>query len=145
MSNRRTDIVGVTFEPVGEPSPARPPIYVLVLGVIYPAVVIAIELASHISAQAFFDPIPTPVHALAVALVPASNLLTWLILRRLAPRRLGWIAFANGGAVAISAIYAFLYFPLLPIALVATIFGIGLLPLAPLASFACAVGLRIRM
>ena len=26
MSNRRTDIVGVTFEPVADPSPVRPPV-----------------------------------------------------------------------------------------------------------------------
>jgi hypothetical protein len=147
MSNRRTDIVGVTFEPVGAPRPPaapRPTTFVLILGVIYPAIVIAIELASHMSAQAFFDPMPTHVHALAVALVPAGNLLVWLNLRKLAPRRLRWVAFANGGAIAISAVFAFLYLPLLPVGVVAIIFGIGLLPLAPIVSFACAVALRAR-
>jgi len=149
MSNRRTDIVGVTFEPVGQQSPPRAPqptyAFMLILGVIYPTVAIAVELASGMSAQAFFDPMPTHGHALAVALVPASNLLVWRNLRKLAPRRLRWIAFANGGALAISAVYALLYLPLLPIAVVAIIFGIGLLPLAPLASFACALVLRVRM
>ena len=53
----------------------------LIFGVIYPALVIAFELATRRCAQTFFDPMPTYWHVLAVGFVPASNLAVWMHLR----------------------------------------------------------------
>ncbi len=77
MSNRQSEMIGVTFEPVPEPTVRVPGEWILVFGVIYPAVVIGLELISHMCADAFFDPMPTYWHVAAVSLVPASNLLVW--------------------------------------------------------------------
>src|SRR5262249_49807685 len=73
----------------------------LILGVIYPAIVVAIELISRMCASAFFDPMPTIWHVLAVNFVPAGNLLVWLHLHNDMRWRARWVAFVNGGAVAI--------------------------------------------
>jgi hypothetical protein len=141
MSDLQSKMTGVKFNPVDERTQQRPGEWILVLGVVYPVVVIGIELISRMCAEAFFDPMPTPWHMLAVAFVPASNLLIWIGLQH-APRNAKWLAFANGVAIAIAGFYALLFLPLAPIALVGIAVGIGLLPLAPLASFVCALKLR---
>jgi len=114
----------------------------LVLGVIFPAIVVAIELVSRMCASAFFDPMPTIWHVLAVSFVPAGNLLVWLHLHNDMRWRARWPAFVNGGAVAIAAFYALLFLPLLPVALVAIAFGIGVFPFAP--ACACVAALLLR-
>jgi hypothetical protein len=103
----------------------------LLLGVLFPAFVIMLEWFSGMCADAFFDPLPTLGHLVLVSAVPVINL---LLLRALeeeaAPGR--WLVVAGGGALAVSATYAFIFLPMLPIALVGIIiFGIGLLPFAP--------------
>src|SRR5882724_11159827 len=83
------------------PARRKPGAWIVVLAVIYPAAVIAIELASGLCASALFDPMPTFWHVLAVSFVPVSNLLAFDHLQRDAPR-LGaprhsvWFALANG-------------------------------------------------
>jgi hypothetical protein len=93
-------------------------------------------------AKAFFDPMPTMWHALAVCLVPTSNLLIWLHLQNGGLRNAKWLAFVSGIAISIGGFYALLFLPLLPIALIGVIFLFGLLPLAPLATLVCALKLR---
>ncbi|MBO9712286.1 VIT domain-containing protein [Sphingomonas sp.] len=104
----------------------------LFFGVIFPAGVIAFELATGMCANALFDPMPTPWHLLLVASVPLVNLLLWRrVQRELDPP--GWLIVAAGGAVAIGTSYTLLLLPVLPIAVIAIVFfGIGLLPYAPL-------------
>ena len=51
------------------------------------------------------------------------------------------LVFVNGAAIAIAAFYALLFFPLLPIAILATIVLVGFAPLAPLSSLICALRL----
>ena len=108
---------------------------------VFPAIVIGLELISHMCADAFFDPMPTYWHVAAVSLVPASNLLVWYHLQDETRRTTKWFVFANGMAIAIAGFYALLFLPLLPLALVGIIVGLGLPPLAPLASFVCALKL----
>ena len=103
----------------------------LALGVVYPAVIIGLELISRMCADAFFDPMPTYWHVAAVALVPLSNLLIWHHLQGGARPGSKWLAFANGGALAIAGCYAFLFLPLLPLAVVGLLIVVGILPLAP--------------
>src|SRR5262245_8452437 len=142
MSRHQPALSSLRFEPVRASTSPRPGLCALILGVIYPATVIAIELATRICAEALFDPMPTYWHTLAISLVPAGNLLLWARLREQAPKALAWLAFTNGAVVAIAGLYALLFLPLLPIAILAAAIGIGLLPLAPLVSFACAIKLR---
>lgn len=114
--------------------PQRPGIIGLTAGVIFPMVVIAIELVTGLCANAFFDPMPTIGHALFVGAAPFVNLLLWRNLRNALPSP-KWLPLAAGAAAAISAAYVILLLPLMPLAAVAIIFlGIGLLPFAPLAT-----------
>jgi hypothetical protein len=53
--------------------------------------------------------------------------------------------FANGATIAISAFYALVFVPLLPVALLALVIVIGILPLAPLTAFVSALRLRQAM
>src|SRR5262245_58393973 len=118
MSNRQLKTVGVTFEPVREQLPPPPGAWIVALGVAYPAVVIGIEALTHICAQNLFDPMPTAWHVAIVGFVPACNLVTWLALEHGRLRHTQWLAFANGAAIAIATVYAALFLPLLPLAIV---------------------------
>lgn len=114
----------------------------LVFGVMFPAGVVVIELVSGICARSFFDPMPTFWHVLAVCGVPASNLLLFLHLHDRTTWSAKWLGFANGGAIAVAAFYTLLFLPLMPLALVAIPFGIGLLPFGPPVSLTAALLLR---
>jgi Vault protein inter-alpha-trypsin domain len=145
MSNRQIKTAAVTFEPVPEHKPSPPSGWLLVFGVALPAFVIGIELATHLCAQSFFDPMPTYWHAAAVMFVPACNLLIWAYLEYEPRWSARWLAFANGAAIAVAALYALLFLPLFPLAVLAIVAGIGLLPLAPLAAFVSALRLRLAL
>src|SRR5215471_11031598 len=82
MSDLESKQRGIKFEPVAQSAPDAPGYLSFLVGVVWPAAVILLELATRMCAEAFFDPMPTLWHALAVAFVPASNLLLWLRLRR---------------------------------------------------------------
>jgi hypothetical protein len=123
----------------GRPDPRvkSPPsiIALLIGGVIMPLVVLAIEWATRQCANTFFDPLPTWLHVLAVALVPTSNLLVALTLTNRAVHRLKWLVPLQGAAIGIAAAYAIVFLPLLPLAFFALfIVGWGLLPMTPLIS-----------
>src|SRR5215467_7019470 len=145
MSNRQIKTTSVTFEPVAEHKPSPPSGWLLLFGVFFPAVVIAIELVTKVCAQSLFDPMSTYGHVAAVAFVPACNLLIWTALDREWRSSIRWLAFANGAAIAIATLYALLFLPLLPLAILAIVAGIGLLPLAPLAAFVSALRLRVAL
>jgi hypothetical protein len=129
------------FEPTRDRSARPPGAAVLIFGVIYPAAVIAIEFASRLCADAFFDPLPTYGHVLAATFVPASNLLVWIRLQDPEQPSNNWWLFTSGAGIAIATCYALLFLPLLPMALVGIVFLIGLLPMAPLSSLICALKL----
>ena len=142
MSTPKSATSNIRFEPVLASTAPAPSAWLLVLGTIYPAIVIAIELSTRMCAESLFDPMPTYWHTLLVALVPAGNLLLWRGRREHAASKLAWLSFANGVAIAVAGFYALLFLPLLAVALLVAVAGIGLLPLAPLVSFACALYLR---
>ena len=141
MSHQQSGMIDAPFEQVAGPARREPGIWIVVFAVIYPAGVIAIELTEKLCASVLFDPMPTVWHILVVSLVPASNLLVFRHLRSDAPRHSAWFALANGAAIAIAGLYALLFLPVLPLAVVGIPFGIGLLPFAPLASLAGALRL----
>lgn len=114
----------------------------LLFGVILPVATIGYELVTQACASIFFDPLPTLLHVLLVALVPVFNLLLWSSLTHANPRR-RYLAFANGVAIAIAAVYSFLFLPVLPLAALGVMFfGLGLLPWSPVFALIAALTLR---
>jgi hypothetical protein len=120
-------------------------VFLFIFGVLLPVVTLSIELATHMCAGVFFDPIPTWWHVALVAMVPLANLFAWISLR-FGTRRWHWVMFGNGAATAISLFYALLYMPLVPAGIIAIIvFGWGLLPLSPLMASMATLVLRSKL
>lgn len=128
-------------------------VLLVTMGVGIPIIALLTEGFTHICGEMFIDPIPTLFHFLMVALVPVSNLLVWLSLRRIWNLRGKWPGLLNGAALAVSFCYSLLCLPMAPFALLAVCvmwwyFGVGLLgllPLSPLLSFIAALVLRRRL
>jgi hypothetical protein len=115
----------------------------LIFGVILPLLTLGVELETGMCASEFFDPIPTIGHIALVLAVPLINLLTLILLQmQLSTQTLGRLRFANSFAFGISIFYALLFLPLTPLAVIALVYGIGILPLSPLLS--CLITLLLR-
>jgi hypothetical protein len=145
MSERQAKFLAQVFDivPVTPQLPQIARWLLLAVGVLFPAAVIGFELITRFCAQALFDPMPTPWHALAVSFVPASNFLIWLRLYPGKSKGSKWLSACSGTAIAIGGFYALLFAPLLPLAVLAIMFyGIGVLPFAPLAAAGGALLLR---
>jgi hypothetical protein len=136
---------GLEFVPVADRNPPDHGVLSLVLGVWLPALTVGVEVATRMCAEAFFDPLPTVWHVLAVSLVPLGNLLIWLELRGRRTLGLRHLAFANGTAMAIAGVYALLFLPLMPMAILGLIVMLGALPLAPVIAFVMSIRLRIEL
>ncbi len=108
--------------------------WIIILGIVIPAITFTIELTTGFCAENFLDPIPRWPLSFAVGLVPASIFLYWLRQHD----GLKWIPewLINGlvaSTIPISAYYCLIFCIMFPFALIGIIyFGIGLLPLAPL-------------
>jgi hypothetical protein len=122
-----------------DPGPNR---FAFFAGVIMPALSLTVEATTHICAEVFFDPIPTTWHLLLVIFVPLAQLQVWFALRRRTADRLGLAGFLNAVVIGISIFYGIVYLPLVPMALLALLFGLGLLPLAPFLSLLGALIMR---
>ncbi len=119
------------------------------LGVLLPLVALAVELSTRMCGEDLLDPIPTPFHVAAVALVALANLAAWLATRSRVPAVLAtpgartWVREANAIAIGIASAYAVSFLPWTPLmAMVVFFYGLGLLGLAPLFSLLVALGLR---
>ncbi len=118
-------------------------LFLAVAGVGLPAFTLGFELVTRAAASDLFDPLPTPLHVLLVALVPLAN--AWLLwaISRLRLRVHPVLARLHGLAMGLSLLYALLFLPITPLAVIAIAFmGLGLLPLAPLLSLLAAWGAR---
>jgi hypothetical protein len=124
-----------------EPSPPGLPL--LTFGVILPTVAFLVELATGLCASAFFDPIPTWGHALAVLAVPAINYFLWAAARRDDPPS-PWLMTAAGTAMAIAFVYTLIFLPMLPIALIGVLIGLGFLPWSPVLALVASAKLAGR-
>ncbi|WP_375772135.1 VIT domain-containing protein [Archangium gephyra] len=121
---------------------------VVVFGVLLPAFTLGFELSERWCTGELFDPVPTVVHMFLVAGVPAANLLALIVTARSSrtPRLLRNTVFINGMALGVSLVYAILFLPFLPVALIGVLLmGLGLMPLAPLLSFCLALVMRRRL
>ena len=97
-----------------------------------PLITNLVELATHMCAEAFFDPLPTLGHVFAVFIVPLAAMASLRALWRRDGERLEATMFAQAFATAIAAVYALIFAPLTPLALMAVPYmGMGILPLAP--------------
>jgi hypothetical protein len=114
--------------------------FIGVFGILAPIAVLAIELAEGLCKGVLFDPLPSRVHVFLVALVPLANTaaLSWQA------ARFAWVQRAlNGVALVVTAVYALVFLPLMPLSFIAVIFyGLGLLSLSP--AFALAATLFAR-
>ncbi len=123
--------------------------------VVLPVVTLAVELTTHMCGATFIDPIPTPWHVAAAALVPAVSLFAWWVARRGSKSAVlcAAAAFGAGAALALAGAFAL---TLLPVALLGLLvlatafwyFGIGLLgllPLTPVFAFLGGFFLRRRL
>lgn len=146
MSDLKSKQGGVRFVPVAEAPPGRPSDAFLVFGVLFPALVILVEMAMGLCAQFLFDPLATPGHVIAVWMVPLANAAVWAHLRYRPGKPARWVAFANGAALAVATFYALLFAPLMPLAVLGVMaYGIGLLAFGPLSAALSAGFLRRRL
>lgn len=119
--------------------------YIVLFGIVTPIAALATELLTGMCRQHFFDPIPSPLHILLVALVPICNTLLYIRSTRKEVEP-GFLDFSMIGLVlAVTSIYAVSFVPMMLIGLIAVVcFGLGFCPLAPLSSFIAAVILLAR-
>lgn len=129
----------------GAPYHPGPNRFTFFAGVIMPAISITVEATTHICADLFFDPIPTIWHLLFVIFVPLAQLQVWFAIRRRNPERLALAGFLNAVTIGISVFYSVVYLGLVPLALLALLFGIGLLPLAPFLSLIASLIMRHQL
>lgn len=118
-----------------------------IFGVALPLITLGVEVFTGMCAE-FFDPIPTPLHVAAIALVGVANLLALrgLFAGPVQESDYRWLAHLNAAVAGIAVFYSLWFAFLTPFALVAVIFfGIGLLPLSPLLSLIVALVLRHRL
>ena len=123
----------------GRPNSGGPGFLFLAMGVVFPLLVVIVELSTRMCAQDFFDPMPSIWHTLLVIFVPLANLAVWIAARRPARSGLWLLGVANGAALGVSLYYTMLFVPILPLALIAVLIGIGLLPFGPLCAFVAAI------
>lgn len=96
-------------------------------GIVLPLTAIALK---EMAADIFFDPAPTVLHWALLLLVPFFHVAVLLVPPR-AFHKTG-LAVVAGVCIGVSTAYTIAFSPILPIAAVFTIVGIGLLPFAPL-------------
>lgn len=118
-------------------------VFLLLMGVMLPIVALGLEATFHIIGESIFDPIPSFVHIVLIAMVPLANGGLWLALLNNRTGRVRLLAWLNGFAIGISLVYALFFLTITPYAFVLVIFfGIGLLPLSPLLCFICGLAGR---
>jgi hypothetical protein len=110
-------------------------LYVL-YAVMLPAGTLGAEVGLALCAEALFDPIPTPWHMGLVGLVVLTNALVLLADTPRGSRWRGTLARLNGVAAGIALVYAVVFLPLMPLALIAVLFVVGWFALAPALAFA---------
>lgn len=107
-------------------------------GVALPLAAIAVELSTRMCAMHLFDPLPTLWHGILAALVPLGFGLFALQLEvdEPVPRVVGGLF---GVGVGIVGYYSIVFLPVLPLSIVATVFGVGVLGLSPYAALLTAL------
>ncbi len=110
-------------------------------GVLLPMVALAVQLLTGICSAAL-EPVPTFLHALLVASVPAAAYLALRELERGPTPHLSRVVQLVCFATGVSMVYSALFAPLLPLSMVLTIFGVGVMGLSPFLAWSSLVALR---
>jgi hypothetical protein len=113
-------------------------------GVVLPAVSLVVQLLTGICTAAL-EPVPTFLHALLVASVPAAAFLALRELGRGPTPRLARVADLTRFAIGIAALYSILFFPLLPLSIILSFFGVGIMGLSPFFAGASLIALWERL
>lgn len=96
-------------------------------GILLPLAALALK---GMCAEGLFDPAPTLAHVALIALVPAFH--TLALLKPPATLRRYHVDVLGAMTVGVASVYTLVFLPLMPIALIAILAGIGILPFAPL-------------
>ncbi|HMA97725.1 MAG TPA: VIT domain-containing protein [Polyangiaceae bacterium] len=112
----------------------------VLFGVVLPLAAIC---AKELCADAVFDPAPTVYHIALLLLVPLHH--TLLIAIDPAKHRRLQLDLLGAVAIGIASVYTLLFAPILPIALLAIVVGIGLLPLAPFGALIASLLAQIQI
>jgi hypothetical protein len=105
-----------------------------------PVVSVAAESLTGWSANAYANPIPNRWFLMLALSAPASNLVSWVRLCTVSPppwlvAHRVFVSWANLLALLVSFGYGLLYLPIVPLAVILSVFAVGLLPLAPFFAF----------
>lgn len=121
----------------GQPlAPLRYRLFHLIFGVCLPAASIAAESLTGWSARVYVNPIPNQWMLALELTAPASNLYLWIRCCAWRPRKqAALVQFVTLWALVVSVGYCLLFAPIVPAALILSLFAVGLLPLAPFFSF----------
>jgi hypothetical protein len=128
-----------------KPGRSRVQAFNLFAGVIMPAISITVEATTHICAEVFFDPIPTTWHLILVVFVPLAQFHVWFAIRRGVAPRPFLTGLVNAITIGISLFYSVVYLPLVPLAALTLVVGLGLLPFAPLLSLIASIVMRFQL
>ncbi|MGV8125274.1 MAG: VIT domain-containing protein [Candidatus Xenobiia bacterium LiM19] len=111
----------------------------LLFGVALPVASVVVELYTHICGEFFFDPLPDIWYVILFLTIPVFNFILWFIMNGDSIRHPHFLRLINGFSIGISALYALIFLPLLPLALAMTFVGIGFCALSPLTSLISAL------
>jgi hypothetical protein len=122
-------------------------------GIILPLLALGTEAVAHLCLEAgLADPLPTPFHAVLIALVPLANLLGWLVVRKGKAIPAKWLGLLLGAATSIAFYYTLMFITITPFAVMGfaaiIYFGAGLLcflPLSPLLSLLATLHMRVML
>jgi hypothetical protein len=112
----------------------RPGFLTLLFGVILPVAAVLAEVNTHVMAQSYFDPFPTQLHTLLFLLIPLSNFLSWLAVRKNIVPLYSTMSLCSGMALGIAVLYSVMLLPVIPKFMESITSGFGLLGLSPVIS-----------
>lgn len=117
-----------------------------IFGVLLPLGTLLFEWTTRACAAELLDPVPTVLHALLIALVPATHAIALIWLGRTTGGVPTWLAWMQSVALGVAGAYALIFLPFSPIALVGIVFlGFGFLPLSPLLAWICGLMIGSRL
>lgn len=117
----------------------------LLLAGFYPLGVVLFEWAAKFCAGHLMDPLPTPFHLVGALLSPLLAIALFVDARLEQRLSLPAVAVGLGVCGGVAAFYTVLFAPVMPMALIGLLVGVGLLPFAPVLSLAATLVVARRL